>query len=542
MKFKIVILTCFCILINSTLGYCEEVVDEKLIANHVSEIVSDDGNIYFDEYGRVTRSATGVAIAGSVASTILSLAVKSGIVFGTVKGMDEFLHRFLNIPESESVIKAIGEKALSSVGGLIELGRDLISSIGDVFNQLHVTRNYQTISLAGINFPYILSGNLSSDLTYKLYTLSSGGLYVSPTNPDAEKTFTVEGVTYRMTLQSYKSALGSYNLYGEMYKGSTRIGKVSISTQGIGYMFPYLYGSETNPYIAIGMVYKENANERWSYATFYDTDTRIFPQSTQFIQYGVDTQIGSAWSDGAIKGDDGTTNSNVSIKVPTDLGVLVGDKGSDSVSSSPTYDYWIPGKPVTYPSTDDVTTSPPRVDIVVPDTETDIPDVDNPSPPTEDDSGDSSLWDWLKKLIQKIIDLITSIWNWLTTFWERLLEFLLSLIQQLFFVEETYWSDKVTDLSTELEGKYPTVNIDKIKDIAVGEKEFKDIKATFFGVEGVVVRASLINRVISWARPILQGFIALFLLLYNYSQLYKIIRGGSLVHPSEHVENITYKK
>ena len=517
MKFKIVILTCFCILINSTLGYCEEVVDEKLIANHVSEIVSDDGNIYFDEYGRVTRSATGVAIAGSVASTILSLAVKAGIVFGSVKGMDEFLHRFLNIPESESVIKAIGEKALSSVGGLIELGRDLLSSIGDVFNQLHVTRNYQTISLAGINFPYILSGNLSSDLTYKLYTLSSGGLYVSPTNPDAEKTFTVEGVTYRMTLQSYKSALGSYNLYGEMYKGSTRIGKVSISTQGIGYMFPYLYGSETNPYIAIGMVYKENANERWSYATFYDTDTRIFPQSTQFIQYGVDTQIGSAWSDGAIKGDDGTTNSNVSIKVPTDLGVLVGDKGSDSVSSSPTYDYWIPGKPVTYPSTDDVTTSPPRVDIVVPDTETDIPDVDNPSPPTEDDSGDSSLWDWLKKLIQKIIDLITSIWNWLTTFWERLLEFLLSLIQQLFFVEETYWSDKVTDLSTELEGKYPTVNIDKIKDIAVGEKEFKDIKATFFGVEGVVVRASLINRVISWARPILQGFIALFLLLYNYS-------------------------
>lgn len=541
MKFKIVILTCFCILINSTLGYCEEVVDEKVIANHVSEIVSDDGNIYFDEYGRVTRSATGVAIAGSVASTILSLAVKAGIVFGTVKGMDEFLHRFLNVPESESVIKAIGEKALSSVGGLIELGRDLLNSIGDVFNKLHVTKNYKTISLAGINFPFSEYGNLSSDLTYKLYVLSSGGLYVSPTNPNAEKSFTVEGVTYRMTLKSYKSALGDYNLYGEMYKGSTRIGKVSISTQGIGYMFPYLYGSKTNPYIAVGMVYKAEANERWRHATFYDTDTNIFPQTTQHIQYGVDTQIGSAWSDGAIKGDDGTTNSNVSIKVPTDLGVLVGDKGSDSVSSSPTYDYWIPGKPVTYPSTDDVTTSPPRVDIVVPDVEVDSPG-DTEDPPIEDDSGDSSLWDWLKKLIQKIIDLITSIWNWLTTFWEKLLEFLLSLIQQLFFVDETYWSDKVTDLSTELEGKYPVPNIDKIKDIAVGEKQFKDIKATFFGVEGVVVRASVVNRVISWARPILQGFIALFLLLYNYSQLYKIIRGGSLVHPSEHVENISYKK
>ena len=68
--------------------------------------------------------------------------------------------------------------------------------------------------------------------------------------------------------------------------------------------------------------------------------------------------------------------------------------------------------------------------------------------------------------------------------------------------------------------------------------QFKDIYAEFFGVRCLVVRGSLINNVIGWAKPIIQGLIALFLLLYNYNQIYFLIRGTSLLGASNTITRI----
>lgn len=99
--------------------------------------------------------------------------------------------------------------------------------------------------------------------------------------------------------------------------------------------------------------------------------------------------------------------------------------------------------------------------------------------------------------------------------------------------KETYWTDKVTEVNKTINNKYPTVNIDKLEELAVGEKKFEDIYATFFGQKCLVVRASLVNNIIGWARPIIQGLLCIFLLLYNYNNLYKLLRNGTLTSPSE---------
>ena len=248
------------------------------------------------------------------------------------------------------------------------------------------------------------------------------------------------------------------------------------------------------------------------------------------------------------------------------MGQLVGQP-SESVSDNPTYDTWKPGKDVTIPGVDT-----PSVGIT-PETpsDTDAPsDTDTPSdtPGEEEEEEGSGLWDWLKNLIQAILGILQNIWNWITSFWDTFTtilgsvlssvlssifdfswlsnlintiiewlssfwETLLDFITGLFVPSDSYWTDKVTELTGEIKNKYPHINIGKLEELAVGEKVFEDIYGTFFGQKCLIVRASIINNIIGWARPILQGLICIFLLIFNYNQLYKMLRNGSLSNASE---------
>lgn len=169
-------------------------------------------------------------------------------------------------------------------------------------------------------------------------------------------------------------------------------------------------------------------------------------------------------------------------------------------------------------------------------TDTDVPGVDNPDIPGSDDgTGTPSVsWDWLKVLLGNIGLLIESILDWLDGFWDTLLEFFKSLLVPT----DTYFTDNFNDVTVALKEKIPDVDIEKLEDLAVGESTFKDIYADFFGVRCLVIRGSVINNVISWARPIIQGLIVLFLLLYNYNQIYYLIRGTSLYGASNTIDNM----
>lgn len=168
-------------------------------------------------------------------------------------------------------------------------------------------------------------------------------------------------------------------------------------------------------------------------------------------------------------------------------------------------------------------------------TDTDIPDVDNPDIPGVDNPDVPSVsWDWLKVLLGKISSLIEGISDWLDNFWSNLLEFLKSLLVPT----DTYFTDNFNDVTVALKEKVPDVDIKQLEELAVGESTFKDIYANFFGTRCLVVRGSVINNVISWARPIIQGLIVLFLLLYNYNQIYFLIRGTSLYGASNTIDNM----
>lgn len=164
----------------------------------------------------------------------------------------------------------------------------------------------------------------------------------------------------------------------------------------------------------------------------------------------------------------------------------------------------------------------PGDDVINPD----IPDVDNPDIDVPDvdipDIGNPGL----------------DIPGWLNNFWDMLWDFL----KKILVPEDSYWIDKFNEMKEKLEEKVPGIDVSKLEELAVGENAFKDIYANFFGQECLVVRASLINRVISWARPIIQGALSILLLIYNYNQLYKLIRGGHMTNASEHIENISYRK
>lgn len=200
--------------------------------------------------------------------------------------------------------------------------------------------------------------------------------------------------------------------------------------------------------------------------------------------------------------------------------------------------------PSTYPNGGTITTpgdfvgnpSIPGDDILNPDIpDVDNPDIDVPDVPDVDVPGTPSIsWDWLKTLLGSILALIQKIIDWLDNFWVNLWEFLKSLL----IPGDTYFVDVFNDITIALKEKIPGIDITKLEELAVGDLAFKDIYANFFGVECLVVRGSVINRVISWARPIIQGLIALFLLLYNYNQIYFLIRGSSLLGATNTIDNM----
>lgn len=184
--------------------------------------------------------------------------------------------------------------------------------------------------------------------------------------------------------------------------------------------------------------------------------------------------------------------------------------------------------PITYPNGNTITrpgdiTSNPSLDTDFGDIYNpgiDVPDVDNPGIDVPNAN---------TGLIQKIIELIQKILDWLSSFWDKLVEVLTGLLTSLFVPSDDYWVNNFNTIEGALKDKIPGLDLEPIKELANKENVFEDIYATIFGKRCLIVRASLINEVIGWARPILQGVIALFLLLYNYNQIYHLLRSHNIV-------------
>lgn len=143
----------------------------------------------------------------------------------------------------------------------------------------------------------------------------------------------------------------------------------------------------------------------------------------------------------------------------------------------------------------------------------------------------NSFFDTLAKTLLDILSsllnplgVIELIYEWLLNFFDTLLEFL----TYVFVPSENYFVDTFNDIKERLSQKLPNVDITKLEELGTGTKQFEDMYGTIFGQRVLLVKTSIVHKIISIAQPIIQGVISLGLIVYNYNQIYFLIRGQKL--------------
>ena len=566
MKQKIIVLTlCFCFLMN-TISFANNddiqtiQINNYIASNSTYNPVTNENEIIISNPNN--RSAT-IAISTSVASTLLAIATRAGISFVNSGSMDTFLYHFVGLETATEIIGSLSSLIKNTTNGVVKLSRSLIDSITRGISQSYYKRLDKLSLPNGVTIPVVGNGNLVNNIEDRVnINLLKQSIINAPSNisltgqkGDNLNPLSISTPNYDIKISPSSrdilfpiAEVGSDSFRG--YSISFGYGTHYSSDYWKATLVAYYSGSKHYIYGAVLSWKKGETNiNNYNVSTVRLSDYLTYEDCTDLIIEGTTVpDFPEAWSD-TIKGDDGTTDSSISIPIPSNPNDLIG-KDATSVNVTNTgYDVWTPGTTISPPTVDTPTVNyVPSDDVVVPN-----------NPPKEDEGEGSGLWDWLKNLINSILSILQNIWNWITSFWDSFSSILRSVLSSIFdfswlsnlintivkwldsfwdslldfivglFVpSDTYWTDKVTELTSEIKNKYPTININKLKDLAVGEKKFEDVYVTVFGQECLIVRGSLVNDVIGWARPIIQGLICIFLLIFNYNQLYRILRNKSL--------------
>lgn len=518
MKSKIALITMLIIVTNSVFAYADDSFD-----------------VMNKSYSIQTASGT-VAIGGAVASAVLALATKVGVEFATGSEMDKFVRDMISDVNGIDVLNSIADAITVAGAGIIGLPASIVSTFCNYINQ----KNLGDTSITYLKFTD--DEGVKHSIPIMPYNFSSSSLYGNKgwalfrkacdlADNSTSVVFRNNGISTNAIFRFPNIALGFKNRGRDILFASGS-STASFENSGLsGYTRDWSSGYSRAKCFILGVPTSSNL----STCDFEIELGYVFYNPMTGVQYGsagvVSLPYGRYWKRDVSSGasvpnapsvPDNLVNSpgKSSIAIPTNPNDLIGKTPSD-ITTTPDYDVWSPGTVVVPPISDNPSVSY-TPDLSVPGT----PDIDKPS--------DSISWDWLKNLIQSIIDLIKSILDWLNNFWTHLWEFFKSLLVP----SDTYFVDEFGKVTEKMKEKIPGIDITKLEDLAVGEFKFKDIYAKFFGLECLVVRGSVINRVIGWARPIIQGLIALFLLLYNYNQIYFLIRGSSLLGASNTIDNM----
>ena len=562
MKGKIAILTTLVIILNCVFCYADNgetiSVPNQVYTDLKNEFEYDEktDTYYFpindiDELPKEGAKSATVAVSGAVISSVLALAVKAGLEFATTNSMSEFVSRFFMLDGISSVVSGLNDVVKSSVGGVLRFSSSLLDSVRSKFAEVMSQDKVSSVYLQGRRIPVLSTpGHTVRPDEYARYLFESSVL-PKVSFDGASVTTDYSYYDSNISLPS-NTVLGDFAIRTRLYRTggtSTYTDDVQLrfkSSDGTyvapsgtsiiefpketlisgfkGYAIPFLEKTNTG-YYYVGMVVAVYSTITGYLSCVNTVVTSSHIPVAHFME-SVLPVIGDAWSSGTIGGGD-----DVSISIPKDTNVLVGQPST--VVDNPTYEIWTPGTTVVPPIIDTGTDSPPLDDVLPPITE-DVPDDDTGTDTPSNPDSPSVSWDWLKNLLNKLLEMIQTIIDWLTSFWDKLLEF----IQGLVVPDEDYFVEEFGKITEKLEEKIPSVDVAKLESLAVEETQFKDIYAEFFGVRCLVVRGSLINNVIGWAKPIIQGLIALFLLLYNYNQIYFLIRGTSLLGASNTINNM----
>lgn len=532
MKCKIAFITLFVVLFNSISVYCY-----------------DDVKYY------VSPHSGTVAVSGAVASSLLALATKVGVEFATSDEMENFIREMISDVNGVSIMKTIAKTVATVGAGVIGLPASVVASFCNYVN----SKSIKNLSVTSVKVKDIHGVEYSIPVVPRKFDDTSiygnaGVTYLKKLVANADYSIAIDfkdkydtetnifefpGLSFgfKSTVASYFS---SYVTFGSGSPGTNWetgiFGGSSYSWSGSGNSMkciPFLEPVSNNSldFFLKGALVQYNPTTGVMFG-----DLKVLVPGSYYSFYE-DVMLEGAPSDSpvaTIPSDIVESPGSVSIGIPLNTNDLIGKSPSD-ITDSPSYELWMPNTVVVPPAISSEPSIDYTPDFVVPDDTVDIPLIDNPgdsveTPGDSDTPGDNvdtdspNAWNWLKELLEKLLDFIKSIVDWLTGFWDKLAEFLISLLVP----DDRYFVDSLSEIIDLLSEKIPSIDIYKLHSLAVGETKFEDIYANFFGVKCLVVKGSVINNIVPWIRAIGQGIVGLFLLLYNYNQIYQLIRGGAL--------------
>lgn len=121
--------------------------------------------------------------------------------------------------------------------------------------------------------------------------------------------------------------------------------------------------------------------------------------------------------------------------------------------------------------------------------------------------------------------ILNSILSFFGNFFGKLADLFGLLLKSLFIPSDTYFSNYFDDIKSAFEVKLKPDDFTKIFQVDFGTKRIPNIKVTFFGVECTIVNFDYFYankpNFDKWARGVFYALLG----IYNYSQIYRLIRG-----------------
>ena len=150
----------------------------------------------------------------------------------------------------------------------------------------------------------------------------------------------------------------------------------------------------------------------------------------------------------------------------------------------------------------------------------------------------SFLWELLKALLMGIYNLLKAILDLLLGLVNALLTGLKDLLMYLFVPSDTYFTDVFSDFKNDLFNRLDITSYTRLFDTDYTESSIKDITINVFGQTVTIVKFSIYEDFRAIVNTLIYAFMFFLLAIYNYNQIYKLIRGSDYVSASTTITHI----
>lgn len=149
-----------------------------------------------------------------------------------------------------------------------------------------------------------------------------------------------------------------------------------------------------------------------------------------------------------------------------------------------------------------------------------------------------SIWGWLLDILKSILNAIKSILSFITDFLASLLEGLKDLLLSLLVPSDTYFTDSFTDIKNNLSNRLNIDSYTRLFNSDYNDSSIRDITINWHGQEIVIVKFTMYENFRNIVNTLIYAFMFFLLAIYNYSQVYKLIRGSDYVSASSTITHI----